>query len=268
MVDAEIELVEHPGRRGVAEQRERAVDQVVVIEHAAPHLGRAIALDHFMRDGERARGCGRGIRRRAAVSSRAQMRALLLLQSLHPAGMRVADRLGGETFARLHLLGAEDRQIMHRAARVPAQPRASRSLSAGPDRSCRRSRSTAARSGHSASAMPRFRQDPRVDRSRRFRDASTPSACDNSAIAPSTEPVRATHSRDLVASPDRLADHVAEGLVGGGADRGVERRAERRFGIGGAFQHHVERRASPASAAAVASSSTSKPAPTSASNGN
>ena len=38
VIDAEIELVEHPGGGAAVEQRERAVDQVVIVEQAAPRL--------------------------------------------------------------------------------------------------------------------------------------------------------------------------------------------------------------------------------------
>ena len=52
VIDAEIELVEHPGRGGVAEQRQRLVDQIVIVEQAAPVLLQPVARDDGVSDGE------------------------------------------------------------------------------------------------------------------------------------------------------------------------------------------------------------------------
>ena len=64
MIDAEIELVEYPGGcrasgGRIAEQRERFVDQVLVVEQAAAFFFRAIAVNH---------GCSDRDQRRAAVT--------------------------------------------------------------------------------------------------------------------------------------------------------------------------------------------------------
>ena len=52
VIDPEIELVEHPGGGGVVEQCERAVDQIVIIEQAAPVLFAAIAHGNGVGDGQ------------------------------------------------------------------------------------------------------------------------------------------------------------------------------------------------------------------------
>ena len=56
VIDAEIELVEHPGGGGALEQRQRAVDQVVIVEQAAPRLLAPVAHDHLMRDRDQRAG--------------------------------------------------------------------------------------------------------------------------------------------------------------------------------------------------------------------
>src|SRR5262249_684728 len=60
MIDAEIELVEHPGgcrapSGSIAEQRESFVDQVFVIEQTAAFFFHAIALNHGSSDCDQCR---------------------------------------------------------------------------------------------------------------------------------------------------------------------------------------------------------------------
>ena len=85
VVDAEIELVEHPGGRRAAEQLNRLVDQVVVIEQRAALFFAPVARDHVGRDGdERAGALARGERAFALE----QLADALLLgeQALGPNG--------------------------------------------------------------------------------------------------------------------------------------------------------------------------------------
>ena len=56
VIDAVVELVVHPGGALLAQQRERLVDQVVVVEQAAPVLLGLVARDHRVRDGQQRRG--------------------------------------------------------------------------------------------------------------------------------------------------------------------------------------------------------------------
>jgi hypothetical protein len=52
MVDAEIELVVHPGGIDVAQERKRLVDEIVVVEQPAALLFLQVALQHLIGDGE------------------------------------------------------------------------------------------------------------------------------------------------------------------------------------------------------------------------
>ena len=56
VIDAVVELVVHPGGAILGQQRERLVDQVVVVEQAAPVLLGLVARDHRVRDGQQRRG--------------------------------------------------------------------------------------------------------------------------------------------------------------------------------------------------------------------
>ena len=89
VIDAEIELVEHPGRRGVAEQRQRLVDQVVVIEQPAPVFFGAIALDHRMGDGDER---GAAVTRAQGEFARDEIADAILFGSKRVAQSRI--RLG------------------------------------------------------------------------------------------------------------------------------------------------------------------------------
>ncbi len=71
VIDAEVELVEHPGGRNDLEKRQRAVDQVIVVEQRAPLLFHLVAVNHFLGDGdERARSLA-GIKRALTLEQRA-----------------------------------------------------------------------------------------------------------------------------------------------------------------------------------------------------
>ena len=111
MVDAEIELVEHPGGGRAREQRQRLVDQVVVIEQRAAFLFVAIARNHFRRDGDECLGAVAGGQRAFA---REQLADAILFggEPREPVGMFVGDLLGDDIFARCKLGGAEDFEII------------------------------------------------------------------------------------------------------------------------------------------------------------
>ena len=55
MIDAEVELVMNPGGIDAGEQRERLVDQIVVIEQAAARFLVVIARQHGVGDGDQRR---------------------------------------------------------------------------------------------------------------------------------------------------------------------------------------------------------------------
>jgi hypothetical protein len=78
VVDAAVELVVHPGRGDALQQRQRLVDQVVVVQETAPVLFGAIAREHGVRDGDQRRAAVAGCNRAAAGDQRAD--ALLLGQ--------------------------------------------------------------------------------------------------------------------------------------------------------------------------------------------
>src|SRR6187401_994991 len=52
VVDAKVQLVEHPGRGRVAQQRQRLVDQIVIIEQSAPLLLQSVTRDDRVSDSE------------------------------------------------------------------------------------------------------------------------------------------------------------------------------------------------------------------------
>ena len=67
MIDAEIELVVNPGGVDAVEQRQRLVDQVVVIEQATPRLLLPVAPQNGVGDGDQRRRSDRGRSRRAGA---------------------------------------------------------------------------------------------------------------------------------------------------------------------------------------------------------
>ena len=93
VVDAEIELVEHPGGRHVGEQRQRLVDQVVVVEQRAPLLFARVAVDHLLGDGDQRARAVAGIERALAREQGADA-VLLGEQALEPVGMPLGQCLG------------------------------------------------------------------------------------------------------------------------------------------------------------------------------
>jgi hypothetical protein len=110
VVDAEIELVVHPGGIDPTEQIERLVDEVVIIEQAAAVLFRLIAREHRMGDGEQRR---RAVAAHNGAASIEQFTDALLFreEALKQGGMPVANRLGDDALARRKLVRAENPEI-------------------------------------------------------------------------------------------------------------------------------------------------------------
>ena len=86
MIDAEIELVMHPGRIDVGEERQRLVDQVVIIEQAAALLLVGVARQHLVSDGEE-RGAAVAAGDGAAAFEQRADALLLRAQPLDKAGI-------------------------------------------------------------------------------------------------------------------------------------------------------------------------------------
>ena len=86
VVDAAIELVEHPGRVAAREQRQGLVDEILEVERAEAHLRLLDAGVDFGGEREespRALGGARGL---ALVDERAH--AILLARAARPSGSR------------------------------------------------------------------------------------------------------------------------------------------------------------------------------------
>ena len=111
MVDAEIELVQHPGGGRAAEQRQRLVDQVVIIEQRAAFFLAGVARDHVGGDGDERAGALAGVHGALALEQLADA-VLFRDQPRQPIGMTVADFLGDDILAWLKLGGAEHLEVI------------------------------------------------------------------------------------------------------------------------------------------------------------
>ena len=110
MVDAAVELVVHPGGLDLAQQGQRLLDQVVVVEQPAPVLLGPVAGDHRVGDGDqrgRAIAAGDGL---AALEQRGHALALAH-QTLGERGVGGLEGLGDDAVARLAGAGEEDPAI-------------------------------------------------------------------------------------------------------------------------------------------------------------
>jgi hypothetical protein len=97
VIDAEIELVVHPGGVDVGKQRQRLVDQIVVVEQPAALFLLGVARQHSVRDSEQrlaAAAAGDG----AVTLQQCADAALLGAEALDQR--RIADRLRRNRFAR------------------------------------------------------------------------------------------------------------------------------------------------------------------------
>ena len=239
VIDAEVELVQHPGGGGAREQVQRLVDQVLVVEQAAPVLFAAVAIDHFGGDGdERARALARG--NRALATEQAADAVLLGLEPREPIRMVLRDRLGDEVLARREVgAGAEHLQVLI----DPIAPGLGARGVQGGDVLL-----VADRSGlqHLDQQRPFLHRDERggeeivldalrgvlrvhAERERQFAHGPV-------EAAGTLEP-----GRERVARADGVADHVLEGLVGGDDDRLRQRVAERGFRVSRCLEQDLER---------------------------
>ena len=110
VVDAEIELVEHPGRRRAREQLDGLVDQVVIVQQRAAVFFGGVARDHFGGDGdERAGAVARGNR----ALARQQFADAILFgdQPRHPVRIVLGNRAGDDILARLKRRRAKHLEI-------------------------------------------------------------------------------------------------------------------------------------------------------------
>ena len=211
MIDAEIELVMHPGRVDVGEQRQRLVDQIVVIKQAAALLLLGIARQHLVSDGEKrgaAIAAGDGA---AAFEQRAD--ALLLRAQPLDQG-RIADRASVTMDLRGVRAGAGAEIYRDRSRRGRSPTSAARLRSA---RACSRSvlppcAKTLASAGpfrrRDRSSRQKYSASMSVDAVRRL-DAERAST--DSAIAASTPPAFVTQR--LIASRLPMASRTTSRKV-------------------------------------------------------
>ncbi len=108
VIDAEIELVMHPGRLDVGEQSQAFCDQVVVIEQAAVLLLAAVAADDRFRDRERRRGAIAGEHGAALQHQRLEPR-LLGIEAPRKLAMLGREGPGDDPIAPLAFGGEEHR---------------------------------------------------------------------------------------------------------------------------------------------------------------
>ena len=236
MVDAEVELVVHPGGADVAQEIERLVDQVVVIDQAA-------ALFFFLKAGQHRMGDGE--QRRAAVAAGDGATALqdgadaflLGAQALDQGG--VPDRLSDDGLSPRKFRRAENLNV-HVGAVGAGQ---------------RRKRAKAA--GLIAIGLGALRQGGGDDRPFRRRDGGAGKELSLDALAivrgvDTERPRQAGDGRrhaararhpgdDRVALADGFAHQLAEGHIGGCDHGRSESAAERAPGIGGAIEQYGKR---------------------------
>ena len=108
MVDAEIELVVHPGGIDVAQERKRLVDQVVIVEQAAAFLLGRVAPQHRIHNCEK-RSAAIAADHGIAPLENITDATLLGVEKLDQ--LRILDRPGDDGFARIAFVRAEDLQI-------------------------------------------------------------------------------------------------------------------------------------------------------------
>ena len=227
VIDALIELVVHPGRPLLAEQRQGLFDQVVVIEVSAPVLRRLVAGDHGIGDGDERRGAvaaGHGV---AALHQREHALALAA-EALRKPWIVGLDRPGDELLAGLELAGEEELTVERGALRA-----------GGCERGVKPARlfliALGAAREHLGGCRPLRGRKQRALRHLAFdaldgvvgADAERPAERDDGRLDAAAVVDPGAHG---VALADRFADHVLEGLVGHGRDRGRERAAEGAFG--------------------------------------
>ena len=112
MVDAAVELVEHPGRAvGALQQAPCGDDQIVVIECCPPALAARIAFDDVEAEPQQ-RDREFDQHGRADTLVGGGQPVALGAQDRIDLGHLLESRLSGDLFARLALLGEEDRAVV------------------------------------------------------------------------------------------------------------------------------------------------------------
>ena len=107
VIDAGIELVEHPGGIGFGEKSLDARDQIIEIEPAARVLEPGIVAAHSLHNLEQRAAARDRLRRTQSFAQRCQARALGF-EFLDDFRMRLGDRFGRHRFARRsHSVGGE-----------------------------------------------------------------------------------------------------------------------------------------------------------------
>ena len=261
-----------PRRRARSASRcERLVDQVVVVEQAAPVLLGAIALDHLVRDGDQRGGALARLDRAAARDQRARRAPARRAGAANSAGCRSRECALVTMFLRgSSSVGAEDRQIGLDA--LAAVARAQRVDSA---RACSLivlRALLAARRDRRPFASPadqRAVEELRFDRCRRSRPARCRARATAPRSPPSTPP-RVLDPRVELVALARSPRRPPRAKVWSAAtdDRGRERAAERAVRLARRLRAARRCAAGRSARRCVRSSSTSKRAATSASNGN
>ena len=108
VIDAEIELVMHPGGIDIVQERERLVDQIVIVEQPAARLLGRVAGQHCIRHGQEG---GATIAANDGVAPIENIADAFLLGAQQLNQAYVLDRLGGNGFARIAFVGTENFQI-------------------------------------------------------------------------------------------------------------------------------------------------------------
>ncbi len=235
MVDPEIELVVDPGRFNAVEQSQGLVDEVVIVEKAAPLLFAAITGQHRLGDGEEGG---------AAIAASDGIAPLQDLAHAFSFGVepldqsRILDRLGHDRFARGALIGAKNIDIGLDTVRAGArgergEPLGLLAIGLGALRQRRGQHRPLRRRDQGAGEKLGF--DAVHVRSRLEAERARERGDRGVQAAGAAEP-----ALDHIATADRLAHHVAEGLVGAGGHGDAERAAERALGGGRPFKQHAQ----------------------------
>src|SRR6185312_6300728 len=96
-------------------QRQRLVDQVLVVEQAAPILLVLVAPQHGVGDGQQRAGALAAVGSATAREQRTDAR-LFGLKSCEQARMVLLNLFGSDTLSRLEIDSAEDREVVIKAA--------------------------------------------------------------------------------------------------------------------------------------------------------
>ena len=237
VVDPLIELVVHPGRALRAEQRQRLVDEIVVIKLPAPILHRLVTGEHGIGDGDerrRAVAAGHGF----AALDEPKHPLALAAEALGKLGVGELRRSGEDLLARLELTGDKDLLIKAGALRGARRRRGKepprllvvalaaplKGLGGGRPLRCWKD-----------GAIRHLAFDP-LDRIVPA-DAERAAKCGDGRLDAAAVVDPGAHR---IALADCLADHVLERLVGCPRNGARQRAAERLFWRQGCVEQHAE----------------------------